>query len=49
MPPRLTSEIITAAIEGYESQKTRIDGKPAELRGMVYGGFAETADKLDWI
>jgi hypothetical protein len=39
--PRLTNEIITAAIEGYESQKTRIDGKIAELKAMLPGGTTE--------
>ena len=43
MPTKLTNEIITAAIEGYESQKTRIDTKIAELRAMLSGGPAETA------
>ena len=33
MPPRLTNEIITAAIEGFEEQKRRIDLQIAELRG----------------
>jgi hypothetical protein len=40
---KLTTEIITAAIEGFESQKTRIDTKIAELRAMLPGGTAETA------
>ena len=44
MPPqKLTPEIITAAIEGFESQKRRIDGQIAELRAMLPGGSAETA------
>ena len=42
MPPKLTPEIISAAIDGYEAQKTRIDGKIAELRAMLPGGSAET-------
>ena len=41
--PRLTNEIITAAIDGYEFQKTRIDAKIAELRAMLSGGPAESA------
>jgi hypothetical protein len=36
--PRLTSEIITAAIDGYETQKSRLDGKIGELRAMLEGG-----------
>ena len=43
MPTRLTHEIITAAIDGFEAQKTRIDGQIAELRAMLSGGSAETA------
>ena len=39
----LTAEIITAAIDGYEFQKTRIDAKITELRALLPGGFAETA------
>jgi hypothetical protein len=36
--PRLTPELIVAAVEGYESQKARIDQKIAELRAMLTGG-----------
>jgi hypothetical protein len=43
MPTKLTPEIITAAIEGFEAQKTRIDAQIAELRGVLTGGFAEPA------
>jgi hypothetical protein len=39
----LTAEIIAAAIEGYEFQKTRIDGKIVELRAMLDGGAATPA------
>jgi hypothetical protein len=42
MPPKLTSEIITAAIEGFEAQKRHIDSQIAELRAMLPGGSAET-------
>lgn len=43
MPIRkLRPEIITAAIEGFESQKRRIDGQIAELRSLLTGGPAET-------
>jgi len=41
--PKLTNEIITAAIEGFEAQKTRIDGQIAELRALLTGGPAESA------
>ena len=40
---KLTPEIIAAAIDGYEAQKIRIDGKIAELRAMLPGGSAEPA------
>lgn len=36
--PKLTNEIIIAAIDGFESQKTRIDAQIAELRAMLPGG-----------
>ena len=41
--PKLTNEIIVAAIEGYESQKTRIDVQIAELKALLSGGPIETA------
>lgn len=41
--PKLTNEILTAAIDGYEFQKTRIDAKLAELRSLLTGGPAEPA------
>jgi len=37
MPTKLNAEIIHAAIEGFESQKRRIDSQIAELRGMLDG------------
>jgi hypothetical protein len=37
MPTKLTNEIITAAIAGYEAQKTAIDHQIAELRAMLSG------------
>jgi hypothetical protein len=40
---KLTAEIITAAIQGFEFQKTSIDGKIAELRAMLSGGSNEIA------
>jgi len=43
MPTKLTNEIITAAIEGFESQKIRIDQQVSELKTMLSGGPAEAA------
>jgi hypothetical protein len=39
---KLTAEIIRAAIEGFESQKRRIDSQIDELRQLLNGGSAET-------
>lgn len=38
---KLTSEIIIAAIGGFEDQKRQIDGQIAELRAMLPGGSIE--------
>src|ERR1039457_4477127 len=43
MPTKLTTEIITAAILGFEEQKRHIDTKIAELRAMLSGSPAESA------
>jgi hypothetical protein len=43
MPQKLTNEIITAAIFGFEQQKIHIDTKISELRSMLNGGSAEAA------
>jgi len=43
MPPKLTTEIIVAAIEGFEGHKKRIDAQIAELRALLTGGPTETA------
>jgi hypothetical protein len=40
---KLTAEIISAAIEGFQSQKRRIDDQIAGLRALLPGGPAETA------
>ena len=40
---KLTPEIITAAILGFEEQKLRIDAQIAELRAMLHGGLTEAA------
>jgi hypothetical protein len=42
MPKQLTPEIISAAIAGFEQQKTHIDAQIAELRAMLSGGSTET-------
>ena len=39
---KLTAEIINAAIEGFESQKRRIDSQIDELRRLLNGGHPET-------
>jgi hypothetical protein len=38
MPQKLTQEIITAAITGFEAQKAEIDSQIAELRSLLHGG-----------
>jgi hypothetical protein len=43
MPTKLTTEILTAAIDGLEIQKTRIDAQIAEIRQMLDGGSKPTA------
>jgi hypothetical protein len=45
--PKLTNEIITAAIAGYESQKTRIDQQIAELRSLLTGRPAQLSAKQE--
>jgi len=37
---KLNSELITAAIEGYQTQRSRIDAQIAQLRAMLSGGPA---------
>src|ERR1035441_3922813 len=41
--PKLTPEIITAAVEGFEQQKLRINAQIAELRAMLTGTLTEPA------
>ena len=41
--PKLTHEVILAAITGFESQKSRLDVQIAELRAMLDGGRPEPA------
>ena len=43
MPPKLTKEIIDAAIEGFEQQKRRIDQQISELRSVRSGSPAQSA------
>ena len=43
MPQPLTSEIITAAIVGFEQQKVQIDAQIAALRAMLPGGIPAAA------
>jgi hypothetical protein len=42
MPTKLTTEILAAAIEGFEAQKKNIDAQIAELRQTLSGGPADT-------
>ena len=43
MPQKLTPEIITAAIAGFEAQKIRLDSQIAELRSLLSGESTESA------
>jgi len=43
MPPKLTPEIITAAIDGFEAQKVRLDSQISELRALLSGSPTESA------
>jgi len=43
MPQKLNESIVLAAIEGFESQKRRIDEQIAELRQMLGGAPIDTA------
>jgi hypothetical protein len=43
MPIKLTPEIISAAIFGFEEQKRQIDSRILELRAMLSAGPAATA------
>ena len=40
---KLTNEILIAAIDGYQVQKTHIETKIAELRALLAGGSSEAA------
>jgi hypothetical protein len=41
--PKLTNEIIAAAIDGFEAQQARIDVQISELKAMLSGGSNEPA------
>jgi hypothetical protein len=41
--PKLSDEILAAALEGFEAQKTRIETKIAEIRGLL-GGTPVSSD-----
>ena len=41
--PKLTAEIVNAAILGMEAQKEKLDAKIAELRAWLTGGPTEHA------
>ena len=41
--PKLTADILAAALIGFEVQKFAIDGKIAEIRLMLEGGRSEPA------
>jgi hypothetical protein len=43
MSNNLNPQIITAAIEGFESQKKRLDAQIRELRTMLNGGRTDSA------
>jgi hypothetical protein len=43
MPTKLDNDILTAAIEGLEAQKQRIDAHIAEIRQRLTGGSAGPA------
>jgi peptidoglycan hydrolase CwlO-like protein len=44
---KLTPEIVTAAIAGFEQQKRRIDSQIAELRTMLSDGHKKIADATE--
>jgi hypothetical protein len=47
MPSKLNSEMITAAIAGYEAQKTRIEDRIAEIQALLTGRSARKASAPD--
>jgi hypothetical protein len=47
MPPRLTPEIIKAAIAGFEAQKNQLDAQIAELRAILPAGSSHNGTALE--
>ncbi|HEX3747055.1 MAG TPA: hypothetical protein VHW09_24130 [Bryobacteraceae bacterium] len=45
--PKLTNDIIAAAILGFEAQKRHLDTRIAELRAMQGGSSTETEPNID--
>jgi hypothetical protein len=41
---KLTADILSAALEGFEAQKNRIDTRIAEIRAMLDGGGTVSSD-----
>ena len=41
---KLTADILSAALEGFEAQKNRIDARIAEIRPMLGGSGTEQAE-----
>ncbi|MGA3238714.1 MAG: hypothetical protein ABSG03_20745 [Bryobacteraceae bacterium] len=41
MPPKLSTEVLTAAIEGFEEKKRHLDSKINELRAILSGSPAK--------
>jgi cell division septum initiation protein DivIVA len=46
MPPKLNRELITAAIDGFEEQKKRLNAQIAELRQMLSGRASSDGAEL---
>jgi hypothetical protein len=44
---KLTADILSAALEGFEAQKNRIDARIAEIMQMLNGSRPETAAPTD--
>jgi peptidoglycan hydrolase CwlO-like protein len=47
MPPKLSNEIIEAAIAGFQGQKKHIDEQVAELRAMLSGRSSKPTTATD--
>ena len=44
--PKLSNDVINAAIEGFENQKRSIDARIVELRAMLNGSTAEESASM---